>query len=208
MTDLKEGYLFAETAGRPDAPLVFTFHGTGGDERQLLAMAQDLVPGARVVSPRGDVSEHGHLRFFRRQAEGVYDMEDLAHRTDRMARFLSDRKDRSKGHETIGIGYSNGANILASVAFAAPHIVDRLVLMHPLIPFAPQPQPGLVGKAILITAGRNDPIAPEIQTEALARWFQAQGAEIRLHWHDGGHGVAAEEILAIRAFLAEPPRSA
>lgn len=202
MTETAARYIAAETAGRPGAPLVFTFHGTGGDERQLHGLGTELVPGAHVISPRGDVDEHGHARFFRRRAEGVYDMEDLGYRTGRMAGFLAAERARVGAGEAIGLGYSNGANILASVAFARPEIVDRLVLMHPLIPFAPPPQAGLAGRRVLITAGRRDPIAPAVQTEALALWFETQGAEVTLTWHPGGHEVAAAEIEAARAFLA------
>ena len=52
-------------------------NGTGGDEGQFLRLARDLVPSATIVSPRGDVSEHGAARFFRRTEEGVYDLPDL-----------------------------------------------------------------------------------------------------------------------------------
>ena len=196
------GYTFAETAGAPGAPLVFTFHGTGGDETQFHALAGQLAPGAHVISPRGDVSEHGMARFFRRRAEGVYDMEDLAARTEKMAAFLAGARARTGAGRTIGLGYSNGANILASVAFAHPGIVDDLVLMHPLIPFAPPPQPGLAGRRVLITAGRHDPICPPLQTEALALWFEQQGAEVHTHWHPGGHEIVQAELLAALRFLS------
>ena len=74
----KQSYVFNSLPGQPGAPLVIVAHGTGGDENQLLSLGRDLVPDAAIVSPRGDVSEHGANRFFRRAAEGVYDMADLA----------------------------------------------------------------------------------------------------------------------------------
>ena len=195
-------YVTARTEGAQDAPLVFTFHGTGGDEHQFHAAASALVPGARVVSPRGDVSEAGMNRFFRRTGEGVYDMDDLARRTEAMANFLSAEKKAAGDPPTIGLGYSNGANILASVAFARPEIVDCIVLMHPLIPFTPDPQPGLSGRHILITAGRRDPICPAPATQALADWLEGQGAQVTLKWTEGGHEIRAEETEAVRAFFA------
>ena len=104
-----------------------------------------LLPGARVVAPRGDVSEGGALRYFRRTGEGVYDMADLACATAQMIAFVEARKAESAPRAVIGLGYSNGANILASVQFAAPDLFDATVLMHPLIPFAP-PRPTLVAR--------------------------------------------------------------
>lgn len=197
MTDLH----FAETIGQPGAPLVFTFHGTGGNEMQFHGLARDLMPAAHVVSPRGQVSEGGMNRFFRRKAEGVYDMDDLARRVEDMAAFLTSAKERSGADRVIALGYSNGANIAAAVAFRYAGIFDEMVLMHPLIPWTPDPQPGLKGRRILITAGRADPICPAPQTDALADWLTAQGADVTLEWHAGGHEIRPEELTALSRFV-------
>ena len=190
-------YHAARTEGGADAPLLFTFHGTGGDEHQLHGLGQQLMPGARVVSPRGDVSEHGALRFFRRTGEGVYDMADLATRTAAMVDFVAAEKG---GTETTGLGYSNGANILATTAIHAPELFDRLILLHPLIPFTPDPV-DLSGTRILVTAGERDPICPAPLTRTFTDWLESQGAEVTTHWHPGGHELARSELDAIAAFL-------
>ncbi|MGY9046206.1 hypothetical protein P775_25685 [Puniceibacterium antarcticum] len=197
MTD----YVFAETKGAPGAPLIFTFHGTGGSETQFHALASQILPDAHVVSPRGDVSEGGMARYFRRTGEGVYDMADLARRTKAMASFLQAAKDRVGATRVIGLGYSNGANIAASVAFDDPEIFTDLALMHPLIPWDPTPQPGLKGTRILITAGERDPICPAPLTKSLSRYLADQGAEISEHWHSGGHEIVQAEINALADFI-------
>ena len=187
--------------GAPDAPLVFAFHGTGGDEHQFTGLIGQILPGAGIVAPRGDVSEHGASRFFRRRAEGVYDMEDLRARTGRMTAFLRAHVQANPGRPVFAMGYSNGANILASVQFEAPDLFDRVVLMHPLIPWTPGDKPGLAGRQVLVTAGRRDPICPLPQTEALAGWLRAQGAALELALHDGGHEITARELNAVAGFL-------
>ena len=185
--------------GAGDGPVFFTFHGTGGNEHQFHRLASEMRPDATVVSPRGDVSEFGALRFFKRRGEGKYDMEDLAQRQAAMADFLSAEK--GERAEAIGLGYSNGANILAAVALEQPEIVDSLVLMHPLIPWQPAAQPGLKGRRILVTAGERDPICPKPETERLVDYLKAQGAEVTVHWHPGGHEIVPSEIEAIAMFL-------
>lgn len=200
MTDAP--YTHATTQGRPGAPLLLTFHGTGGTEHQFHSFAERLIPGAHVVSPRGDVSEGGMNRYFRRTGEGVYDMDDLAKRRDRMARFILEQKTRTGAGDVAGLGYSNGANILMAVALTYPDLVDRMVLMHPLIPWTPAPQPGLAGRRILITAGQRDPICPAPLTQGLADYLTAQGADVTLEWHSGGHEISQGEVQAITDFLA------
>lgn len=196
-------YAFHERTGAPGAPLLLLFHGTGGDERQLAEFGAGLLPGAHIVAPRGDVSEHGALRFFRRTGEGVYDMDDLARATAKMVRFVEERKVANGAETVIGLGYSNGANILATTLFDSPGLFDAAVLMHPQIPFTPPRQPELAGRRVLITAGRRDPICPPPATTALEAYFGGQGADTTLFWHDGGHEIGAGEREAIAAFLAK-----
>ena len=196
-----DSYHALTRAPQPGAPLIFAFHGTGGDEHQFFGLAGQLVPGAGVISPRGDVSEHGAARFFRRTGEGVYDMPDLAARTARMAAFVAAHRAAHPGVPVFGFGYSNGANILASVAMAHPALFDRIGLLHPLIPWAPAPQPGLAGRQVLITAGRRDPICPWPLSDALIGWFSAQGAEVTTEVHDGGHDLRQPEIAALAALF-------
>lgn len=188
-----------------DGTLAFTFHGTGGTEDQFHGFAEEMFPGASVVSPRGDVSEHGASRFFRRTGEGVYDMGDLARATTKMSGFVAAEIARIAPTRTVALGYSNGANILASVSFDQPTHFDRIALLHPLIPFDPAPQPGLAGRHVLITAGERDPICPPDQTRALAKYYADQGAHVELVWHSGGHEIARNEIEAIAAFFAPAP---
>ena len=180
------------------APVIFLFHGTGGDENQFFELAGQLLPEARRIAPRGDVSEQGALRYFRRTGEGVYNMDDLAQRTKAMTAFV--REQAGSASRVIGLGYSNGANILASMQFASPDLFDQAVLIHPLIPFAP-PAADFTGRQVLITAGRRDPIAPASATQVLADYFTANGAETKLNWHEGGHELRQEELTAIQAFL-------
>ena len=194
-------YFAKRTEGHAGAPLFLTFHGTGGSEEQFHSLAETTLPGSHVVSPRGDVSEMGAARFFRRTGEGVYDMRDLAARTDAMAEFIEGEKARTGAGRVVGMGYSNGANILAAVAFSRPDLVDDLILMHPLVPWTPEPQPGLNGRRFLITAGRRDPICPVNLTEALADYLAGQGADVTQAWHPGGHEIREEELTALRRFL-------
>ncbi len=198
MTDY--GYVHRLKAGEPGKPIFFVFHGTGGDERQFFDFGGDVLRDATIVSPRGDVSEHGAARFFRRTGEGVYDMADLARATEKMAAFVGTLAREHKASEVIGLGFSNGANILANLLIET-NLFDKAILLHPLIPFKPKDNPSLVGREILITAGQRDPICPAPLTQALADYFVAQKATVETEWHTGGHDIRPNEVEAIKRFL-------
>lgn len=200
----RDSYIHLLAPGNPGATtLAFVFHGTGGSESQLVPLARELAPEATIVAPRGDVNEHGAARFFRRMGEGRYDMADLARATEKMAGFVEAHVAATTPSRVIGIGYSNGANILASLIFARRDLFDDAVLMHPLIGW--EPAPGPVRTRVLITAGERDPICPPALTRQLADWFAAQGATVETHWHPGGHGVENSELVAAAAFLEAAP---
>lgn len=198
---IDNGYVHRLKAGAPGQPIFFVFHGTGGDERQFFDFGGDLLPEATIVSPRGDVSEHGAARFFRRTGEGVYDMADLARATEKMAAFVDTLAREHQTTDVIGLGFSNGANILANLLIEK-NLFDKAILLHPLIPFKPKDNAGLAGKKILITAGQRDPICPAPLTQALADYFTAQNANVDLEWHTGGHDIRQNEIEAVQRFLA------
>ena len=178
-------------------------HGTGGDEADLVPLGRHLAPGANLLSPRGKVLEHGLPRFFRRLAMGVFDEEDLKHRTHELGRFVADAAalyefDRQA---VVAVGYSNGANIAASLLLLEPSVVRAAALMHAMVPFQPEMLPDLARTSVLLTGGADDPMIPVAQTEALARLLGAAGAEVELRLFPGGHQVSAAEVELVRDWL-------
>lgn len=182
-------YRYIERATQPQAPLVLAFHGTGGSEHQFFELACTRLPDAHVVAVRGDVEENGMLRYFKRRGEGLYDMDDLAQRSERLAHFIAELKQQHQPRALLAFGYSNGANILASILFNSPDLFDKAALLHPLIPWQPEAQPGLNGKPILITAGEQDSICPAEETTRLSNYFEQQRSQVKVIWHSGGHDI-------------------
>jgi phospholipase/carboxylesterase len=127
----------------------------------------------------------------------VYDFEDLEVRSRAMAGFIRAHKEKAKLSHTIGLGYSNGANILAAIVFHNADLFDDIVLMHPLVPWSPADNRALARLRVLITAGRRDPICPPTLTNALGEYFKRQGSTVALEWHEGGHELRPSEQTAI-----------
>src|SRR4029077_1658625 len=120
-------------------------HGTGGNERDLIPLGRELDPNASLLSPRGKVLENGMPRFFRRLAEGVFDLEDLKERTHELADFVVSAAAHYKIDikNITAVGYSNGANIAASMLLLRPEILPAAVLFRAMVPLTPKTQPNL-----------------------------------------------------------------
>jgi phospholipase/carboxylesterase len=197
----------------PNSPVLLLLHGTGGDENDLIPLGRDLLPGAAILSLRGNVLENGMRRFFRRVAEGVFDLEDLKRRTEELARFIkwARREYTLQENRVIAAGYSNGANIAASLILRYPRHVSGAVLFRAMVPFIPEPIPDLSAMKIFLSAGDRDPIVPAANVRHLAAILRSGGAEVFVHWHVGGHELAQDDLDAAKswiirqAFLAEAP---
>jgi predicted esterase len=186
------------------ADTVLLLHGTGGNENDLIPLAAELAPGAAVLSPRGNVLEGPMPRFFRRLAEGVFDLEDLALRTRQLAAFIraasaSYSFDLSR---LTAVGFSSGANIAASVLLDEPGVISRAVLYRAMLP-REVAAPRAAGARVYLGAGRRDPIVPVASVERLAALLRAGGAEVTLDWRDAGHGLAPEDVKQAKRWLTQ-----
>ena len=189
--------------GAPNMPVLLLLHGTGGDESDLLPLGEALLPGAARLSPRGKVLENGMPRFFRRLAEGVFDLDDLRKRTEELADFVeaADAAYGLGGRRPIAVGFSNGANIAASTLLLRPGTLGGALLIRPMVPLVPDPLPQLSGIRVQINAGQVDPLVPPPQSEALAKLLTDAGASVKLHWIAGGHALTREDLEAGRQWF-------
>jgi predicted esterase len=187
----------------PDAPTLLLLHGTGGSERDLLSLAPELLPDANILSPRGKVLERGMPRFFRRLAEGVFDIEDLRARTAELADFIGAAATHYRFDPTrvVAVGFSNGANIAGSLLLLRPGVLERAVLFRAMVPLIPDPLPSLPKTPVLVSNGRSDPIVPLDETERLAALLAAAGARVILAWQNAGHHLIAGDLDDARGFL-------
>jgi phospholipase/carboxylesterase len=186
-------------------PTLLLLHGTGGNEEDLIPLGQELAPGAAVLSPRGKVSEYGAPRFFRRLAEGVFDHEDLLFRTHELAEFVEAASeayglDPSK---VVAVGYSNGANVAASMILLHPGLLRAAVLFRAMVPFEPDVTPDLSGMPVFLAAGRMDRMLPPDNTQRLADILDEAGADVDLRWRDTGHPLTYEEVGEAKEWLSE-----
>ncbi|MBA3474184.1 MAG: alpha/beta hydrolase [Rubrobacter sp.] len=192
-------------AEAPGAPTLLLLHGTGGDENDLLPVGRMLDERAALLSPRGKVLEYGMPRFFRRLAEGVFDHEDLIDRTHELAEFVERAVDEYgiDRRRLFAVGFSNGANIAASLLLAYPRLLAGAILLRAMVPFEPERTPDLSGTPVYLAAGRSDQMVPPENTERLARLLREAGADVTLDWQPGGHGIGPEEIQAARNWFED-----
>ncbi|MEI3597662.1 MULTISPECIES: alpha/beta hydrolase [unclassified Oceanobacillus] len=186
----------------PSRPTLLLLHGTGGNEQDLLPLAEIIDKDANVLSVRGNVLENGMPRFFKRLAEGVFDEEDLIFRTQELNEFLDEAAEKYKldRNNITAVGYSNGANIAASLMFHYQDALKAALLHHPMVPRREIDLPDLTGKRVFIAAGTNDLICPAQESEELHTLLADAGAEVELHWENRGHQLTMTEVQAAAAW--------
>lgn len=181
------------------------FHGTGGDERQMLNIVRAIDPKLAYFSPKGKVLEDGvSPRYFRRFEEGVLDIEDLKHKAAELAEWLPSAlaAEGMSTRPTTAIGYSNGASISAALLMLYPQIFDQVILLRPMVPFCPETKPNLKGKRVLICASPEDRVTPFEGAEELGELLSGAGAMVECVSVPGGHALGLADIKAAQNFLA------
>ena len=178
-------------------------HGTGGNERDLIPLGQELDPNASLLSPRGKVLENGMPRFFRRLAEGVFDLEDLKKRTHELSDFVIAAAEHYKidMKNIVAVGYSNGANIAASMLLLRPGIVSAAILFRAMVPLVPEVQPNLSSVRVWIGGGKFDPIVPASEMKRLVELLRGVGADVTVRFFEGGHELTHGDVDAAREWL-------
>jgi predicted esterase len=178
-------------------------HGTGGNERDLIPLGRELDPTAALLSPRGKVLENGMPRFFRRLAEGVFDLQDLKNRTNELADFVAAAAQHYgfASDNLVAVGYSNGANIAASMLLLRPEILSAAILFRAMVPLVPDKQPKLSSMRVWIGAGTDDPIIPTSETKRLAELLRNAGADVTIRYFQAGHGLTMADVEAARDWL-------
>lgn len=195
-----------EAGEDPTGPTLLLLHGTGGDEHDLIPLGRTLAPTANLLSPRGQVLERGVApRWFRREAEGVFDVADLVARTGELADFVCAAASHHGFEPTrvIAAGFSNGANIAAALLLLGHEVLRGAALFAPTVPLRPERLPDASTVGVFISAGRRDPICPPEQAEALAALLSEAGAAVEVRWHDGGHLLATGHVTLARAWCAK-----
>lgn len=194
-------HIFKEGTDK-NKPVLLLLHGTGGNENDLLPLADIVDPTASVLSVRGNVLENGMPRFFKRLAEGVFDIEDLIFRTNELNQFLEDaaKEYQFDRNNIVAIGYSNGANIAASLLFHYADALKGAILHHPMVPRRGIELPNLEGKNVFIAAGVNDPICPQQESIDLQALLESAGASVEVKWENFGHQLTMSEVQAAKAW--------
>ncbi len=194
-----------ERAGSQDEKRVLIhFHGTGGTERDLLPLAKQLLPGVNYLGVRGNISEHGMPRFFRRLAEGVFDEADIINRSSELHSFISEiaANENLDLSISVAMGYSNGANIITAINFLHPGLFATSVLLRPMTPLVPATKPDLSGSNVWMSFGSVDPLMPHGESERLSGLYADYGANLTINIEQAGHQLIQNDLIKAHAYLS------
>lgn len=201
--DFIHRFISANSKAKKSSLTLLLLHGTGGTEDDLIPLGNELTPDASILSVRGKVLENGMPRFFRRLEEGVFDLEDLKMRTDELADFIlkSSSIYDFDLKRLVAVGYSNGANIGASVLLRRPEVLAGAILFRAMVPFIPDVVPDLSKKFIILLEGMRDPIVSKQEAESLLKIFNKAHSNVTIKWQGSGHSLTQEDIDSAKEWL-------
>jgi len=193
-------------SGNPDAYTLLLLHGTGGDETDLIPLAQNFGNSYNILSLRGNVSENGMPRFFKRLGMGIFDEADLHFRTDEMVAFIKEMAGTEGFDPTkvIALGYSNGANIAGATLVKYPGFLAGAILYRPMQPFKNIENNDTDNKSkVFFSSGQLDPTVTREATQDYINKLKANGSDVEFHELPTGHNLTQADIALSKKWLSE-----
>lgn len=183
--------------------MLLLLHGTGGNENDLVTVGKMIDERAAIISPRGKVLEDGMPRYFRRLAEGVFDLDDLKFRTNELADFVlkASEKYSFNLHSVTAVGYSNGANVAASMLLLRPEVLKSAILFRVMLPLVPEKTPDLEETKVFMSCGKFDRAIPRDKSVELKDLLQKAGADVKINWEDSTHVLVDGDIVKAKNWL-------
>lgn len=197
-------YKYIYNEGKAGEPVLVVLHGTGADETNLIPVANAMAPDATILSIRGNVSENGMNRYFKRHAHGHYDVEDLNKRGKELYDFIVE-KSKEYGFsldDVVLFGFSNGSNIGINILLREDVEINKAMLYAPMYPVDLGAGPDLSGTKVLLSMGENDPIAPRTESDNVIKIFESRGADVAQVWVDS-HEINEKNLIAGKQWLDE-----
>jgi phospholipase/carboxylesterase len=191
-----------QTSQAPDGQTLVLLHGTGGDETDLMPLARRAAPDATLLGLRGRAVEDGVRRWFASMGPILVDQKDVRFEAEALEAFLEDAiaAYQLAPERMVGLGYSNGANLLAAMLLLRPGIIKRAVLLRPVLVVSELPETDLAGTEVLVVLGDKD--AYRGKGEALAETLRSRGAQVTVETLAAGHALADKDPEAIADWLA------
>ncbi|HCA43692.1 MAG TPA: carboxylesterase [Bacteroidetes bacterium] len=200
-TDFK--YKFINSKNPKENFTLLLLHGTGGDEDDLIPIGKLFGENVNLLGVRGRVLEHGMPRYFRRLAEGVFDVEDLKYRTKELYGFLNNLPseipvDKNK---LVALGYSNGANIAGSLLLTYPDFFKGVIQFRPMKPFSLEQNISINNIPVFISSGKMDFTVTEEDSKKWADELKNYGADVNFNLLNSGHNLTNDDVrLAVEWF--------
>ncbi|MDV6169721.1 alpha/beta hydrolase [Flavobacterium sp. DG1-102-2] len=196
-----------KASGVPGAYTLLLLHGTGGDENDLIPLAQNFGDKLNILSVRGNVSENGMPRFFKRLGMGVFDEKDLDFRTDELVAFIKAAavQEGFDSTKVIALGYSNGANIAGAALVKYPDFLAGAILYRPMQPFTAigETEKAQMCKPVFFSSGKADPTIQPHATPVYVQLLKDRGYKVDFHNLPTGHNLIKDDLELSVAWLAE-----
>ena len=142
-------------------------------------------------------------RFFRRDPDGAWDLDDFKLRTAELADFVA-RAARGLRLEQAGGArlFQRRQHRLVAACCADPIALAGAILMRAMLPFDPRPLPDLGGLPVLILAGNYDELIPVDRAGLLAALLGEAGADVTYEMLPAGHGLTERRPRLAAEWLA------
>lgn len=186
----------------PDAPLLLLLHGYGSHERDLVGLAPHLPAGYDVVALRAPLTL-GPISFawFPLAQPGLPDPAQVTAATGALLAWLDAEL---PGRTVVPVGFSQGGLMATQLLRAAPgRFPAGVVLAGFTLDAELAGDDALASTPVLYARGEADTIITPATVARTAGWLGAHVTLTERTYPGVAHGVSAEMLDDVAAFLGE-----
>ena len=195
----------AATAGSADpaVPLVVLLHGRGSSEQDIVSLAEHLPAGPSYAAVRAPIAEGGGYAWFANRGIGRPVAESLRETMDWFRSWLD--AVAATDRPVVLVGFSGGAAFAGGLLLDDPQRYAGAAILSGTVPFdagVPTTPGRLEGVPVFVAQGDADTVIPRSLLDRTWTYISEESAAQATARRDpGGHGISAETLQALGAWL-------
>lgn len=209
---MKSPYIFHHSApvvAEEKQPAIFLLHGLGSNEKDLLQLVDSFKTQCHIFSLQGPIAHRPGYAFYTfPEEEGKPERAVF----DKVVKFTEEfiveaiAEYNLDAQQIYVVGFNQGAAVAQTLAMVMGEGIRGTAVLSGYLPefvALEYSKKTMDHSKIFISHGEYDYVYPLIWAQQSAAFFEDYGTAVTFKTYPDGHGVTAENLQDLTAFLAE-----
>ncbi|NOU94360.1 esterase [Paenibacillus sp. LMG 31456] len=178
-------------------PAIFTLHGKGSNEKNMLSLVEPLLHDFIIIAIRGDLRLGTGFQYYELKSLGnpIRELFDKAiQQLEDMIRYATDKYPIDPLRRYL-LGFSQGAILSVTLALIMGEQIKGIVALNGYVPDfvkTEYPLQSIQNVSVFVSHGEYDSVFPIRIGKETAAYMQSRTPHVTFHTYPTDHGVSQE----------------